>query len=149
MQIISCDKDQLEEAQELLPSMEEDEALRYLHESVESVEPTPQSDYYEIGYPPKFSKFYESPNCTSLGIIRHGIFLRNAVLTDDAIYSELQGKDSSTGQKFKKTVDMQNLAHVKNLKEDITSALETNPVWRNHILLVIEEIKSEFPAFAS
>lgn len=89
MQIISCDKDQLEEAQELLPSMEEDEALCYLHESVESVEPTPQSDYYEIGYPPKFSKFYESPNCTSLGIIRHGIFLRNAVLTNDAIYSEL------------------------------------------------------------
>ena len=145
MQIISCDKDQLEEAQELLPSMEEDEALRYLHESVESVEPTPQSDYYEIGYPPKFSKFYESPNCTSLGIIRHGIFLRNAVLTDDAIYSELQGKDSSTGQKFKKTVDMQNLAHVKNLKEDIAAVLETNPVWRNHILQIIDEIKSKFP----
>ena len=145
MQIISCDKDQLEEAQELLPSMEEDEALRYLHESIESVEPTPQSDYYEIGYPPKFSKFYESPNCTSLGIIRHGIFLRNAVLTDDAIYSELQGKDGSTGQKFKKTVDMQNLAHVKNLKEDIAAVLETNPVWRNHILQIIDEIKSKFP----
>ncbi len=145
LQIISCDKDKMEEVQELLPSMEEDEALCYLHESVESVEPSPQSDYYEIGYPAKFSKFREFQNCTSLGIIRHGIFLRNTVLTDDVIYSELEGKDGLTGQKFKKTVDMQNLAHVKGLKEDIAAALEVNPVWRNHILQIIEEIKSEFP----
>ncbi len=109
----------------------------------------PECGYYEIGYPAKFSKFRELPNCASLGVIRHGIFLRNTVLSDDIIYSELEGKDGSTGQKFKRTIDMQNSAHVKNLKEDITSALETNPVWRNHILLVIEEIKSEFPAFAS
>lgn len=145
LQIIACDKNKMEEVQELLPSMEEDESLCYLHQSVESIEPSPQSDYYEIGYPSKFSKFHEFPNSTSLGIIRHGIFLRNTVLTDDVIYSELEGKDGSTGQKFKKIVDMQNLAHVKNLKEDIAAALETNPVWRNHILQIIEEIKSKFP----
>lgn len=145
LQIISCDKNKMEEVQELLSSMEEDEALCYLHECVESVEPSPQNDYHEIGYPSKFSKFCESPNCTSLGIIRHGIFLRNAVLTDDIIYSELEAKDGSTGQKFKKTVDMQNLAHVKNLKEDITAVLETNPVWQNHILWIIKEIESNFP----
>lgn len=145
LQIISCDKDKLKEAQELLPSMGEDEALCYLHESIEFVEPSPRSDYYEIGYPSKFSKFCELPNCTSLGIIRHGIFLRNAVLTDDVIYSELEGKDGSTGQKFKRTVDMKELAHIKNLKEDIATVLETNPVWRNHILQIIEEIKVQFP----
>lgn len=145
LQIISCDEDKMEEVQELLPSMEENDALCYLHESVESVEPSPQCDYYEIGYPAKFSKFCELPNCTSLGIIRHGFFLRNTVLTDSIIYSELRGEDGSTGQKFKKTVDMQNSAHVKDLKENIATALETNPVWRNHILQIIGEIKSEFP----
>lgn len=145
LQIISCDKNKMEEVQDLLPFMEEDKMLCYLHESVESVEPFPHSDYYEIGNPAKFSKLREFPNCTCLGIIRHGIFLRNAVLTDNVIYSELEGKDGSTGQKFKKTVDMQNLAHVKNLKDDIAAALKTNPVWRNHILQIIEEIKSKFP----
>ena len=40
---------------------------------------------------------------------------------------------------------MQNLTHVKNLKEDIAAVLETNPVWRNHILQIIDEIKSKFP----
>lgn len=144
-QIISRDQAKMEEAQELMLSMEEDETLCYLHKSVESVEPVPQNDHYEIGYPAKFSKFREPPNCTSLGIIRHGIFLRNTILADDVIYSELEGKYGSTKQKFKKTVDMQNLDHVKNLKEDIAAVLETNPVWRNHILQIIEEIKSRFP----
>lgn len=41
LQIISCDEEKMEEAQELPPSMEEDEVLCYLHESVESVEPSP------------------------------------------------------------------------------------------------------------
>ena len=41
LQIISCDEEKMEEAQEFPPSMEEDEVLCYLHESVESVEPSP------------------------------------------------------------------------------------------------------------
>lgn len=145
MEIISRDEDKMEEVQEILPHMEENEALCYLHESVESVDPFPQCNYYEIGYPAKFSKFLGLANCTVLGIIRHGIFLRNIVLTDDIICSELEAKDGSTGQKLKRNVDMQNLAQVKNLKEDIATALESNPVWRNHILQIIEEVKSEFP----
>ncbi len=145
LQIISRDEDIMKDVQELLPSMEESEALCYLHESVECIEPSPQYDYREIGYPAKFSMFCELTDCTVLGIIRHGIFLRNIVLTDNTIYSELRGEDGSTGQKFKKTVDMRNLAHVKNLKERIATVLETNPVWRNHILQIIEEIQSEFP----
>ncbi|HIT33467.1 MAG TPA: hypothetical protein IAC31_02410 [Candidatus Faecousia intestinigallinarum] len=110
LQIISCDEDQMEDVQESLPSMGKDKALRYLHESVESVKPYPQCDYYEIGYPAKFSKFCELPNCIPLGIVRHGIFSRNIVLTDHTIYAELRGEDGSTGQKFKTTVDMRNLS---------------------------------------
>lgn len=145
MEIISRDEDEMENVQEILPHMEENEALRYLHESIESVDPFPQCNYYEIGSPAKFSKLLDLANCTVLGIIRHGIFLRNIVLTDDIICSELEAKDGSTGQKLKRNVGMQNLAQVTNLKEDIATTLESNPVWRNHILQIIEDIKSEFP----
>lgn len=146
LQIISCNKDQMEEAQDLMPSMVEDEALCYLHECVESMPPSPPCDSYEIGYPAKFSKFLGLPNCTFLGIIRHGTFLRNTVLDDTTICSELRGEDGSTGQKLKKNIDIKNSAHVKTLKEDIATVLENNPVWRNHILQIIDEIKLEFPS---
>lgn len=145
LQIISRDKNQTEEVQELLSCMEGEELLGYLHESVESVEPFPKRDYYEIGYPAKFNKFYEHEDYICLGIVRHGIFLRNTVLTDDTLYSELRGEDGSTKQKFKKTVEMQISAHIKNLKENIATMLEDNPVWRNHILRIIEEIQVDFP----
>lgn len=143
LQIISRDENMMEEVRECMPSMEEEEALCYLHESVESVGPSPMGDFYEIGYAAKFDMFYE--NCHLLGILRYGVFQRNTVLTDDIIYSELQGKDGSTGQKFKEIVDVRNAAQVKNVKEDIAAALAGNPVWRNHILRIIEEIEREFP----
>ncbi len=117
LKILSQDKSMLAEAQELLPDMEEEEALCYLHESVETVAPFPKSDHYEIGYPAKFSYFFEHEDSMPLGIIRHGIFLRNTVLSDDTLYSELRGEDGSTGQIFKKHVRMSSLAHVKNSKK--------------------------------
>lgn len=145
LQIISHDEDALAEAQEKLPDMDDEEALCYLHECVEAIAPSPKCDNYEIGYPAKFSHLFKHENCTPLGIVRHGIFARNAVLNDDTIYSELQGEDGSTGAKFKKNVRISNHAHVKALKEDITSALKTNPVWQSHILRIIDEVESEFP----
>lgn len=146
MEIISRDESLLEEVRETLPSMEEDEALCCLHENVEAVEPVPPCDYYEIGYPAKFGAFYEMDGCTPFGILRHGVFSRNDVLSDGVLYAELQGEDGSTGQKLKRTVAMGNTAYVKNLKEDIAAALESNRVWRNHLLRIIEEIEEEFPA---
>ncbi len=145
LKILSQDKSMLAEAQELLPDMEEEEALCYLHESVETVAPFPKSDHYEIGYPAKFSYFFEHEDSMPLGIIRHGIFLRNTVLSDDTLYSELRGEDGSTGQIFKKHVRMSSLAHVKKLKENIAKVLQPNPVWQSHILRIIEEIKLNFP----
>lgn len=145
LQILSCDENMLEEAQELLPNMDEEEVLCYLHESVEAIDPSPKCDFYEIGYAAKFSDIFGHEDCTPLGIIRHGIFARNTVLTDDTLYSELRGEDGSTGQSFKETVQMRNIAYIKNLKENITTVLASNPVWQNHILRIIEEIKSEFP----
>lgn len=145
LNIISQDVDTFNEVQELLPDMEDEEAMCYLHECVESVQPSPKGDYYEIGYPAKFNEFFNAQNCFCQGIVRHGIFERNTVLDDDTIYAELMGEDGSTGQKFKRSLNMDNVAHIKTLKKDIATALKYNPVWRNHILRIIEEIETDFP----
>lgn len=143
LEIIGTDKEYLSEIEEYLPDMDEEEALCTLHEYVEAVNPSPQSETYEIGYPAKFKKYYE--NCKCLGIIRHGTFKRNTLLTDNTICDELCGEDGSTGQSYKNKIDMQNLAHIKTLKNDILKTLDKNPVWKNHILQIIDEIQQMFP----
>lgn len=39
---------------------------------------------------------------------------------------------------------MSERSYIRKLKENITTVLESNPVWQNHILRIIEEVKSEF-----
>ena len=63
LNIISQDANTFNEAQELLPDMKDEEAMCYLHECVESVQPSPKGDYYEIGYPAKFNEFFNAQNC--------------------------------------------------------------------------------------
>ena len=145
LNIISQDIDTFREVQELLPGMESEEAMHYLHECVETVPPSPKGDYYEIGYPAKFYDFFYAQDCFCQGVVRHGIFERNAILDDNTIYRELMGEDGSTEQKLKRSLNMNNAAHVKMLKKDVTTTLKNNPVWRNHILRIIEEIENEFP----
>lgn len=144
MKILSCDTDAIIEALELLPNMEEEEALCYLHECIETIRPQPQSDYFEIGYPAKFGKLLDSPNCEICDIVRHGSFLRNSLLSDETIISELCGEDGITGQKFKQRISINNQAHVKVLKENISFTLSKNPIWKAHILKIIDEIREEF-----
>lgn len=145
LQILSCDADAMEEVQELLPTMEEEDALCYLHESVAGIKPRPENDHYEIGDPAKFGKLLDAPNSKILKIVRHGSFARNTLLCDDTIISELRGEDGSTGQKFKRKISVSNPAHIKSLKSDILFCLAENPIWKAHILRMIEEIQIEFP----
>lgn len=145
LQMLAKDEDAFFEAQESLEDMGAEELACYLHGSIDSLDPRPIYDFYEIGYPAKFSMLVESENCTPLKLIRHGMFQRNTCLNDEVFYAELRGEDGATGQRFKRTVDIKNLAHVRTLKEDIVIALCNNPVWRNHILRIIDEIQAEFP----
>lgn len=145
LQILKRDPDLIEEVLEILPDMEEVEALYYLHDSVTAMEPHPESDYYEIGYPAKFSNVIDTLNCKILNIVRHGSFARNTLLRDETIISELRGEDGTTGQKFKKTVSVNNSAHIKTLKNEITACLSENPIWKAHTIRIIEEIQLEFP----
>ena len=145
LQILEKDKERFAEALEYLPDTEEDEALCYLHEAVEALEPMPCREYYEIGYPAKFGTLTELDNCTVCGILRYGTFSRNTLLSDEVILSELRGEDGATGQKLKRQVHMQNHAHVAALKKDISTCLSQNPTWKHHISRIIEEIQIEFP----
>ncbi len=145
LRLISRDREQLAEVRKLLPGLEGEEALCYLHRSVEMMAPCPKPDYYEIGNPSKFGLFYRSGDFALCKIIRHGIFRRNALLTDRTICAELGGEDGVTGQKLKCTVSMCNSAHVNELKQTVSNALEGNPVWKAHILQILDELKIEFP----
>lgn len=145
LQIISCDESLFKEAQNAILLMPTEERARYLHECVASVPPFPECDYREIGYPAKFALFYQQEDGTILSTIRRGIFARNTLLPNSILYSELQGEDGFTSQKYKETVAMQDTAHVKKLQKDIGAVLKENPVWKGHLLQIIEEIKGEFP----
>ena len=147
MEIISRDRKSLSEIEEFLtdPDLTEEEVLGTLHDYVEAAEPSPDCDSYDIGYPAKFSSIFDAGSSRMLKIIRHGLFQRNTLLRDDILCAELAGEDGSTGERFKKTIRMENSAHVKELKNDITAALSDNPVWQRHILQIIDEIKEEFP----
>lgn len=145
MHIISRDPDKFNEAAELLPDMTEEDALCYLHKSIEALHPMPECDYYESGTPAKFSSLLNSKDYEICDMIRHGIFKRNDLLSDKTLYDELEGKDGSTEQKFKRIADVKNPAHIRALKEDIFSVLKNNPAWRSQILRIIDDISSEFP----
>lgn len=144
LKLIARDPEQYAEAQALLPELEGQEALCYLHRCVEALAPFPGSNYYEIGNPAKFNLFYRSGDFLLLEIIRSGIFLRNRVLSDQTLCAELGGEDGASGQKLKCRVNMSNSAQVRDLRRAISDTLAGNPVWRGHMLRIVDEIGAEF-----
>jgi hypothetical protein len=145
MRILECEPEQIEEIRDSISEMDDDEAIRFLHESVTALEPRPEQDHYEIGYPAKFTKFMDAYECDIQAVHRHGVFKRNTVLDDESILSELRGEDGFTGQRFKRTLKVSNRAHMSSARSDISVCLEQNPVWKNHILRELDEILQEFP----
>ncbi|WP_162826252.1 endonuclease NucS domain-containing protein [Burkholderia sp. IDO3] len=145
LRILERDADQLDEVRETIADMDASESLGYLYESVSTVEPTPDQDHYEIGYPAKFSKFLNDLGCNVNSVIRHGVFERNTLLSDESILAELRGEDGSTGQRFKRIVSISNKAHMSAARADINNCLDQNPVWQSHLAREISEIEVEFP----
>jgi len=145
LNILAKDPDESKEAQTAVEGKEADEALKLLHESVTSLAPRPQPDFYEIGYPAKFRRFVDIAGYQVKSVRRYGIFARNEVLDDDAILSELRGEDGSTGQAFRRTISVSNRAHLSSARADVASCLEENPVWKKQILGALDEIEREFP----
>jgi hypothetical protein len=143
--ILERNSEQIEETRESSKEMDDEEVLHFLHDSVMELKPRPEKDYYEIGYPAKFTMFLDEYECDVQAVRRYGMFERNVVLADESILSELRGEEGSTGQKLKRTLSISNRAHVASARSDIVTCLEQNPAWRNHILRALDEVEEEFP----
>ena len=137
--------DEVEGARESASKMNADEALKFFHELTTSVEPRPNQDHYEIGYPAKFTKFIDYVGSEVQSIRRYGVFGRNQVLDDESILSELRGEDGSTGQRIRRTLSVSNPAHMASARSDVAASLDQNRAWKNHILAALDEIQKEFP----
>ncbi len=116
-----------------------------LYEQLETIPPIPYTDYLELGNPAKFHELLTAKEFKLLKIIRNGVFQKNHLLTEQEILSSLIGTDGITGQKYKKTVSLQNHAAMKELQNELPIVLETNPVWKHHIFRILEEIKEQHP----
>jgi hypothetical protein len=144
LDILRRDPEQFEDSLELCKEMDDEEALGFLHESVTSLNPSTEKDFYEIGYPAKFTKYLDQYDCEIQEIKRYGTFERNLLLDDNIIISEIRGEDGATGQRLKRRVSTSNRAQMTSIRSDIETCLEQNPVWKNHILRSLDEIQKDF-----
>jgi hypothetical protein len=143
LQILESRPSSLTEVTEYLNPDQGEERLLQLHEAVSAAEPLPTSDHLEIGYPAKLTKLLDTRGLEVVELQRHGMFSRNALLSDESIFSELRGEDGATGQRFRRTISIANRAHVASARREIASCLEQNPVWASHILRALEEIERQ------
>jgi len=138
-------KEELKDIEKTISSMNDEEALFFLHESLNAAEPRPHCDHYEIGYPAKFnSKLLGDEGWNVRKIYRSGAFSRNELLSDDAIIGELKGGDGSSGQSFKRKINVSNRSHIRATEKDVEGCLSENPVWRSHILRNLKEIEKDY-----
>lgn len=145
LHILESEPKSLAEVSEYLSPDSGEERLLQLHEAVSAAEPRPSSDHLEIGYPAKLTKLLDARGLKVVQLQRHGAFSRNKILTDDSIVSELKGEDGATGQRFKRTISMNNRAHVASARREIAGCLDQNPVWASHILCALSEIERQHP----
>lgn len=146
LQILKRSEELYADIVEDIKGMDDEEKIYHLHESVSDLEPSPKSDYLEIGYPAKLNDFLEKHELLSTEIKRYGIFKRNSLLEDETIISELLAKDGTTGQQLKTVVELSDRSQLISLKTNIQTCLEDNLAWKNQILRILNDIEQEFPS---
>jgi hypothetical protein len=122
----------------------EDVGLAWAEKLVE-VDPTPERDYLEIGYPAKFTKILDMERWEIQHIIRKGTLATNPLLTDDTIISELRGEQGVTKQRFVRQIVGNDPSDIQAARIAMTACLEDNPLWRSQVGIAFEELR-EFSA---
>lgn len=146
LKALSVDNEALEQAMSLASDENEQTNLFWLHNAVRDLPPYPHSDYAEIGTPAKFrGKILRDEKWEILSIEKYGAFKRNDLLSDEEIVSELCGSAGASKQKFERRVKVSNKAHVSSAKHDIEFCLQDNPIWRKHLISIIDECSKDFP----
>lgn len=137
-----AESDDREEFMDYILDMEGDERLGTLHEKVYEIEPSPPNDYYEIGYPAKFgTKLLNDEGWHVEKINRYGTLAQNELLTDELIIEELSGSQGNTGQRYIYEFSLNNNSCFEVMRKGVKSCLKDNPIWRNQILLCIDELQ--------
>lgn len=143
---LSVDKEALEQALSLADSENEQTSLFWLHNAVRDLPPYPHSDHTEIGTPAKFrGKILGTEKWEVISVEKYGAFKRNNLLSDQYIISELCGSAGASKQKFDRQIQASNKAHIASAKNDIEYCLQDNPIWKKHILSIIDECSKDLP----
>jgi hypothetical protein len=146
LKIIERSPELFDEVQGFYRDMGEEEALCSLQEYALGAEPKVDRDYIEIGYPAKFkSKLLEDEGWTIKAILRRGAFQRNAALTDETIIGEIAGEAGTSGQRFKRSIRLNEKSAVSTAMGDIKECLANNEAWANQIVAQLEETRREYP----
>jgi hypothetical protein len=143
--LLSAEPDQLNDLPDLLADLDSEELLHTLHERFAQIGPRKIYDHFEIGYPAKFSSFINH-DFEVIDVFREGAFARNRLLSDETILGELEGKDGSTGQRYKRTFLLSNKAHLAGVRRDLSACLEQNQVWGRHIQRALDECLEQHPS---
>jgi len=114
--------------------MSSEEALCSLQSYALDAIPKVDRDYFEIGYPAEFkSKLLENEGWAIRQLLRRGAFARNSALTDSIILDEISGEAGTSGQRFKRSVKLNDKAAVSSALKDVKECLINNPAWSAQI----------------
>jgi len=129
-----------EEASSYISDLEENQQEDVLYEYTLDL-PNIHYDDMEIGNPAKLSIYLLNSQIRLKEIIRNGFFKENLNLSEDVLLQELLGYKGNSAQRLFLKVDLSDSQQSNNLINKINDFLETNSVWKNQVLQVINDIK--------
>ena len=129
------------EVGEFVEDIEPEELIQTLHGYALAAKPTPYYEYLGVSCPAKFSAFLDDQGWEIDRIEKFGGFEKNELLTDKKIIEELRGSAGTNRQKYKKVFDSSSKSSFSQMKKDVKVCLQDNPIWRQHILNIIDEIE--------
>ena len=101
---------------------------------------------FEIGYPAKIRcKLLDEEGWTIRRIHRRGAFERNNALSDSTILGEICGDAGTSGQRFKRSIRLNDKASISSALNDVKECLKTNPTWSAQIAFQLNEARADFP----
>lgn len=139
--LLASDPKLLEQVTNFVEKMSAEEKLCVLHTNVYDMDPHPHRDYFEIGYPAKFSnKLLNDEKWHIQEVLRRGVFARNTLLDDEVILDEIKGLAGSSKQAYRRQIDLTNRAHIAMLRADLATVFESNPSWLAQSNRVLDDV---------
>ncbi|BBU95925.1 DUF91 domain-containing protein [Providencia rettgeri] len=131
----------IQEVMGYIDGMTEEEMVDVLHDYTLELKDI-HSDDMEIGDPAKFSLYLNDSEISLNKLVRKGFFELNTNLTDENLITELTGNKGNSIQKLEISILTSDKQQLSSLKDKIKTLLETNVVWKNQLLQILNEIES-------